>query len=172
MGETMQDPASNPLFDLARTAPMGELVPVPQEVAYPPATCLLDVLGMRLTHIGVGLARAEMAIAPVHLNQRGHPQGGALVAFADATAGWASDATLADSNFATIDLTCHLLSRAQVRTVLVALARPVHIGRSALVQEVDVLTSDQEALPNGRLVASFRCTQLVLRTGANPAGSP
>lgn len=154
--------SKTPLFELARRAPAGGMVPVPDDVGRTPAGCFLDAMGMRLTHIGVGRCRAEMTVTPLHLNQRGSPQGGALIAFADAAAGWASDGALPAGNFATLDLTGHLLGRADAGTVLVAEARPVHLGRSALVQDVDVFIAEQETAADRRLVARFTCTQLVL----------
>jgi uncharacterized protein (TIGR00369 family) len=138
------------------------MVAVPEELAGTPPGCFLDAMGMRLTHIGVGRARAEMMLTPLHLNQRGGPQGGALVAFADAVAGWASDGAVPAGNFATFDLTCHLLSRADAGTTLVAEARPVHIGRRSIVQDVDVFSAADERNATRRLMARFTCTQLVL----------
>lgn len=154
-----------PLFQLARTAPAGGMVPVPAELAGTPGGCLLQTMGMRLTDIGVGRARAEMVIAAVHLNQRGNAQGGALVAFADAAAGWATDGALPAGNFTTLGLSCNLLGRADAGTTLVAEARPVHLGRSSIVQDVEVFPPDQEGAAARRLVARFTCTQLVLNPG-------
>ncbi len=158
----MQQPASTtPLFELARRAPAGGLLPVPDELARLPTGCFLDALGMRLTHIGLGRSRAEMEVTSLHLNQRGSLQGGALAAFADAAAGWASDGALPSGDFATLNLTCHLLGRVTAGSLLVAEARPVHLGRSSLVQEVDVSAARQETGAESRLVARFTCTQLV-----------
>jgi 1,4-dihydroxy-2-naphthoyl-CoA hydrolase len=154
----------NPLHDLATQVPDGELCPVPAALATTPAGCLLDTLGITLTHVGVGRARAEMVVTPVHLNQRGAPQGGALVAFADAVAGWASDAGLAGgADFTTLEVKCNLLGRAELGATLVAVASPVHMGRRTLVHDVDVFRAEHESSPHPRrLVARFSCTQLVL----------
>lgn len=157
-------PQPNPLFALAAQAAPGGLQAVPAAAATMPAGCLLDVFAIRLTHVGVGRARAEMVIAPVHLNQRGHPQAGALVAFADAAAGWASYGCLAEGNFTTIELNCNLLGQAETGAHLVARATPVHLGRRSLVHDVAVFSADAEAVDESerRLVARFSCTQLVL----------
>lgn len=152
---------ANPLFQLAHGAPLGGMVPVPTELAATPAGCLLDALGIRLTHIGVGHARAQMVVAALHLNQRGHPQGGGLVAFADAAAGWATDTALPAGNFATIDLTCYLVGRAGPGATLIAKASTVHLGRTSLVHDVEVFEGDQETAHPRRLIARFTCTQLV-----------
>lgn len=153
----------NPLYELVTDAPPRTLTPVPPELATVPEGCLLDTLGMRLTDLGRAMSRVEMTIAATHLNQRGIPQGGALVALADAAAGWASYAAIERGLFTTVDLSCKLVGRADPGTTLVALAAPVHLGRRTLVVDVDVMRLDQESVePPRRLVARFSCTQLVL----------
>ena len=152
------------LHDLAVQAPAGGLCPVPGRLAAVPAGCLLDTLGMRLTHVGVGRARVEMLVTAAHLNQRGAAQGGVLVALADAAAGWASDTVLSGGDdFTTLEVKCNLLGRAELGTALVAVASPVHLGRRTLVHDVDVFRAEHETSGSSRrLVAHFSCTQLVL----------
>ena len=153
----------NALHQLVSGLAAGATRPVPPELADVPAGCLLDVLGMRLTDVGVGRARVEMPVSGVHLNQRGRPQGGALVALADAAAGWASYAALPAGRFTTLQLTCNLLGRVNEGTLLVAVAAPVHLGRQTLVLDVEVMAAgDEPAPPPRRLAARFTCTQLVL----------
>jgi 1,4-dihydroxy-2-naphthoyl-CoA hydrolase len=149
------------LYDLARTA-AGGLVPVPAETAAVPAGCLLDVLGMNLTHVGAARSRAVMRVGPAHLNQRGNPQGGAIVAFADAAAGWASYGALEGGAFTTVQLSTNLLAGSRVGETLVALTEPIHVGRRVLVLDVRIVSAEQEAVDDPRLVARFTCTQLVL----------
>jgi 1,4-dihydroxy-2-naphthoyl-CoA hydrolase len=152
----------NPLHDLVTGLPAGELRPVPDELASVPPGCLLDTLGIRLTDVGVGRSRAEMALGPVHLNQRGLPQGGAFVVLADAAAGWASYAAVPGGRFTTLELKCNLLGRASVGDTLVAVTSPVHLGRQTLMFEVRIMAADQEGAERPRLTAAFSCTQLVL----------
>jgi 1,4-dihydroxy-2-naphthoyl-CoA hydrolase len=158
----MTETSVNPLHELAAAQPADGLAPVPPELARVPEGCLLDTLGIRLTDVGVGRSRAEMTLGPVHLNQRGLPQGGAFVAFADAVAGWASYGALPAGRFTTLELKCNLLGRAAVGDTLVGIAAPVHLGRQTLVLEVRVMAAAQESAPRPRLVAAFGCTQLVL----------
>lgn len=130
-----------------------------------PPGCLLDALGMVATHAGPGACRAQMAIGTIHTNQRGIVQGGAIAALADATAGWATYAALPPGRrFTTLEFKANLLAAARPGDVLVALARPVHLGRTTMLLEVDVLEAAQESQPAAtrRLVARFSCTQLVL----------
>lgn len=153
----------NTLYDLAAQAADRDMVEVPPQDAQVPEGCLLDILGIRLTHVGKGRSRAEMTLTAAHLNQRGLPQGGALVALADAAAGFASYAALPEGLFTTLELKTNLLGRSRTGDTLVALCTPVHLGRTTLVLQVDVLTAEQEASAPPRLVARFSCTQMVLK---------
>jgi 1,4-dihydroxy-2-naphthoyl-CoA hydrolase len=153
----------NPLFELASGRPAGELTAVGAETAAVPPGCLLDTLGIVLTHVGRGRSRAQMTVGAVHLNQRGILQGGGLVAFADAAAGWAAYGALPEGRFTTLELKCNLLGKATAGDVLVAAATPVHLGRQTLVLDVSVFRSGQEDVGEARrLTARFSCTQLVL----------
>jgi 1,4-dihydroxy-2-naphthoyl-CoA hydrolase len=155
-------PHGNPVYELAQQAADGGLVPVASIALTIPPGCLLDALGITLTDVGRGRARASMRIEDVHLNQRGIVQAGAIVSLADAVAGWASYAALPEGRFTTLELKCNMLGRAESGSDLVALARPVHLGRRTLVLDVDVFRADQEGAAAPRLTARFSCTQLVL----------
>lgn len=156
---------SNALHALVTDAGDDDLVAVPAEAAAVPEGCLLDVLGIRLTHVGRGRSRVAMVVGPEHLNQRGLPQGGALVALADAAAGFASYAALPEGLFTTLELKCNLLGRAKTGGTLLAVTTPVHLGRTTLVLDVDLFSADQEQTTGRRrLVARFSCTQMVLKS--------
>lgn len=159
-------PAPTLLHELVGHLEPGVLALLGEDAAATtPAGCLLDVLGIVPTHAGPGACRAEMGVAAHHLNQRGVVQGGAIAALADATAGWATYAALGAQRFTTLEFKTNLLGAARSGNLLVALARPVHLGRTTILLEVDVLNAAEEARPVGvrRLVARFSCTQLVLR---------
>jgi uncharacterized protein (TIGR00369 family) len=149
-----------PSVDLYRATaglPPGEMIDIdPAVVGALPPDCLLARLGIVPTHIGRGACRAEMTVGPGHLNQRGIVQAGALVAFADATAGWASYAAVESGRFTTLDLSCNLLRPVSTGDRVVAVASPVHLGRRTLVLQVAVTTDA------GRPIVRFSCTQLVL----------
>jgi uncharacterized protein (TIGR00369 family) len=156
--------ASVDLFNLTKDLAEGELIDAPAGLADQiPADCLLTMHGIVLTRIGRGTAVVEMTVARGHLNQRGVAQAGAIVALADATAGWASYSSIEHRRFTTIDLHTNLLRAARQGDRLRATATPVRLGRK--VQVIDVLV---EALigENGRgpatPVARFSCSQLVL----------
>ena len=148
---------------------VGETVPWPDGAASAiPEGSIFDLLQIRPTHVGPGAARAEMVLGPRHLNQRGLCQGGVLVALADATAGWATYCLVPEDHaFTTLELHTNLLGRARLGDTLVAVARPVHAGRSTAVLAVEVMRHQQEERdgPDPRLTAMFTCTQLILPPG-------
>jgi uncharacterized protein (TIGR00369 family) len=126
-----------------------------------PPDCLLAEFGMVLTHVGRGRSRVRMPVTARHLNQRGVVQAGAMVAFADAAAGWAAYTALEHGGFTTLDLHCSLLRASRAGELLIADAVPVHLGRRTLVFEVAIRSLDNldnEAKP----IARFGCTQLVI----------
>lgn len=150
------------LFAATAVLAPGELVEIgPELFDSLPRDCLLASLGFRPTHVGRGSCRATMTVGAGHLNQRGIVQAGALVAFADAVAGWASYAAVESGRFTTLDLSCNLLRAAKPGDELVANASPVHLGRRTMVIQVVVSHEGDEASAT-RPVARVTCTQLVL----------
>ncbi|RZU30982.1 uncharacterized protein (TIGR00369 family) [Blastococcus saxobsidens] len=163
-------PVSDVFGRIRDEVPAGELVPWPTEAPTLPEGAIFDVLGIRPTHLGRGTARAEMVIAPQHLNQRGLLQGGVLVTLADATAGWASYCLVPDGHaFTTLEMHTNLLGGARLGDPLVAIARTVHAGRRTAVLAVEVMQEAQGDRPptDRRLTAMFTCTQMILP----PAGA-
>lgn len=152
------------LHALAAPLGRGELIeltgPLAQRLV--PPDCLLGAFGIRPTHVGRGACRAEMTIAPVHLNQRGITQGGALIALADAAAGWASYAAAASGRFTTVSIASNLLRAARDGEAVVARAAPVHLGRTTLVIEVAVIRAADDGSAEPKPLAQVTCTQLVL----------
>ena len=126
-----------------------------------PPDCLLATLDITPTHVGRARARAAMTVNRQHLNQRGIAQAGALIAFADATAGWASYSALASGRFTTLDLSANLLGAAREGDRLVADARPIHAGRTTQVFDVEI-TRVQVPGAAGAVIARVTCTQLIL----------
>jgi uncharacterized protein (TIGR00369 family) len=153
--------AAMSLHELAAPLGSGELTAVEAALAerLVPPGCLLAAFGIRPTRVGRGRCQAEMTIAPVHLNQRGITQGGALIALADAAAGWASYAAVPSGRFTTVSIASNLLRGAKAGEVLTARAAPVHLGRTTMVIEVSVTrAADGDPKP----LAQVTCTQLVL----------
>jgi uncharacterized protein (TIGR00369 family) len=161
------------LYQLTEGLAPGDFIDVPDAFAQQvPADCLLSAHGITLTRVGRGAAVAEMTVKAIDLNQRGIAQAGAIVALADATAGWASYSALEHGRFTTVNLTTNLLSAAREGDLLRATVTPVRLGRKVQVLEVTV-----EALRpfNGsgpaKAIAKFGCTQLVVEPAAGQANT-
>jgi uncharacterized protein (TIGR00369 family) len=144
--------------------PAGQTREAPPEVTTSlPKGCLLEAFGMRLLRVGPGAALVEMRLAQIHMNQRGIAQAGAIVALADAAAGWATLPALPEAtHFTTLEFKTNLLRASQVGDVLHAIVTPVHLGGSTIV--LDVSVQKQDAARSA--VAKFTCTQLVLKPRA------
>lgn len=143
----------------------GQMVPWPQEASDTvPAGSVFEALQIQPTHVGPGAARAQMVLGPQHINQRGFCQGGVIVTLADATAGWATYCLVPNGHsFTTLELQTNLLGAARLGDTLVAVARPVHSGRTTAVLAVEVMQLAQEDRGSSRrLTAMFTCTQLIM----------
>lgn len=150
----------NDLYELARGLGENDWLDVAGTSATEvPDGCLLDHFGIALTEIGRGKARARMRVERHHLNQRGIAQAGAIVAFADAIAGWATY-TSVPGRFATLSLNTNLLRAARDGDELEAVATVVHPGRTTHV--LDVVVDRANDVGDRSKVATFGCTQLVL----------
>ncbi|MFE4540997.1 PaaI family thioesterase [Arthrobacter sp. NPDC056727] len=124
-----------------------------------PDSGALAVLGIKLTDWGPAFADAEMLVGAENLNQQGSVQGGVYAVFADAAAGWATEAALGSPRYVTMDYSCNLLGAAGEGDLLRARASLVHRGRRTVVVNVEVDRLRDSAEP--RRVAWFTCTQLV-----------
>ena len=133
-----------------------------------PSAALLDALGRDLFpgHLGIevtaledGVLHARLELRPEHFAPNGFVHAGVLVTLADTAAGYGCVANLPPgaAGFTTLELKVSFL-RAAREGVLLCEARPVHLGRTTQVWDATV-TND------GRDVALFRCTQLVLQDG-------
>jgi uncharacterized protein (TIGR00369 family) len=142
----------------------GELVPVPASLGAVPAGCVIDRFAITLTTLGRGAAQASMVVQSLHLNQVGVLQGGVAAVLADATAGWATLTVLPPgSTFSTVSLTLNLARAAREGDHLVAHCQSVHTGRTTIVQDVKITRQAGDGSV-AALVASFSCTQVLLRS--------
>lgn len=166
-GGVVGQPDGGVFAGLRDSLPRGQMVPWPSAADDSvPKGSIFDVLQIRPTHVGPGAARAQMRVGSQHLNQRGFCQGGALVTLADATAGWATYCLMPDGHrFTTLQLQCNLIGSARHGDMLVALAAPVHSGRSTVVLSVEIVRDEEEHMSGGqrRLCAFFTCTQSILQ---------
>lgn len=119
---------------------------------------LPGLVGFRVVDLQDGLLHAELDIRPEVLAPNGYLHAATVIALADTAAGFGCLAHLPDGaqNFTTIELKANFVSTAREGTI-VAMARPVHLGNATQVWDADVTRK-----VDGRKIAMFRCTQMVL----------
>jgi uncharacterized protein (TIGR00369 family) len=119
---------------------------------------LPGLLGIEFDGFEAGVVRAHLALERKHFAPNGYVHAAAVVALADTAAGYGCLLTLPEdgTGFTTIELKTNFLRSAREGTITCE-ARLVHGGRTT--QLWDATVSD----PDGRPMALFRCTQLVLR---------
>ena len=114
--------------------------------------------GLNITEVSTGRVHGQMQVQPWMLAPNGYLHAASVIALADSCAGYATIAHLPDgaNSFTTIELKANMLGTAReglVRCEAVA----EHLGRTTQVWSATVLNAE------GKKVALFRCTQLVLR---------
>lgn len=120
---------------------------------------LPDLLGIVVDSIGDGQIVLSLQVEKRHLAPNGFLHAASVVALADTAAGYGCIAHLPEgaSGFTTIELKSNFLGTA-LEGRIVAHATLVHGGRTTQVWDATVTG------PNGRTIALFRCTQMVLWT--------
>lgn len=122
------------------------------------ATGLPALLGIRFGELSEGRLELSMEVTAHHLAPNGYLHAASVIALADTACGFACIAHLpaGAQNFTTIELKTNFLGTA-TEGLLKAEARSVHLGRTTQVWDATVTRAD-----NGRAIAMFRCTQMVL----------
>jgi uncharacterized protein (TIGR00369 family) len=122
------------------------------------AEFLPGLLGIEFDGIDDGVVRARLTLRKEHLAPNGYLHAATVVALADTAAGYGCMLHLPEggTGFTTIELKTNFLRSAREGTITCE-ARLVHSGRTTQLWDASV--SD----PDGRPMALFRCTQLVLR---------
>jgi uncharacterized protein (TIGR00369 family) len=118
---------------------------------------LPELLGVRVTAIDDGRLLAQLDVRGDLLAPNGFLHAATVIGLADTTCGYACWAHLPDSakNFTTIELKSNFLGTAREGTLTVV-ATGAHLGRSTQVWDATV------SGPDGKAIALFRCTQMVL----------
>ncbi len=124
------------------------------------ASFLPGHLGIEVESFERGVVTARMAVGAHHLAPNGYLHAAAVVALADTACGYGCILGLPEgaTGFTTIELKTNFLRTTQDGTIACE-ARLVHGGRTTQLWDATVTT------PDGRPMALFRCTQLVLRPG-------
>lgn len=119
---------------------------------------LAGTLGIQVTHAAADQVRGGMDWAPEKCTAGGVLHGGALMAFADTLGGVCAFLNLPDGATATATVESKTNFFRAVRAGRVAATtRPLHVGRSFIVVQTDVVDDEQ------RRVAQVTQTQAVLR---------
>src|ERR1700733_16008396 len=118
---------------------------------------LPDLLGIRTIALDQGTLTAELTVRPELLAPNGFLHAATVIGLADTACGYACLAHVPETarNFTTIELKSNFLGTATEGTIR-AVAKGVHLGRSTQVWDATVTD------PNGKTIALFRCTQIVL----------
>jgi uncharacterized protein (TIGR00369 family) len=118
-------------------------------------------LGIEPLEIEDTHARGRIVVDRRHLHPGGYVHGGAWTALGDTVAAWATFRNIPPGHdFTTIELKLNVFSAGLPGDEIVAVATPLHVGRSTVVVEVKI-----ERIRNGeepRLAANLIVTQFVL----------
>lgn len=101
---------------------------------------------------------AHLKVETSHLAWNGFMHAGAVVSLADSCCGYGTVRSLPEGadGFTTVDLSCNFIGTALDGDVTCT-ATPVHKGRRTQVWDATVSNGE-----NGRAIAKFRCTQIIL----------
>ena len=118
---------------------------------------LPGMLGIQIDEVEEGHVRMHLPLRPELLAPNGYLHAGTVVALADSACGYGCIASLPEgaTGFTTIELKTNFLATALEGT-LYAESRRVHGGRTTQVWDATISRED------GRTLALFRCTQLLL----------
>jgi uncharacterized protein (TIGR00369 family) len=119
---------------------------------------LPGLVGFRVMALEQGLLVAELDIRPELLAPNGYLHAATVIALADTACGYGCIAHLPKGaeNFTTVELKTNFLGTAREGTIA-CVARPVHLGIATQVWDATVTRHG-----DGRTLALFRCTQMVL----------
>lgn len=120
---------------------------------------LVGLLGIDVTLDQELTVVAEMRVQVHLMAPNGFLHGGSIVALADTACGFGCWLSLPEGapGFTTVELKTNFVGAAR-EGVLRCTARQIHAGRTTQVWDAEVTRDDD------RVVALFRCTQLVLET--------
>ena len=119
---------------------------------------LPGTLGIEIESVADGVVHGRMTLAERHLAPNGYLHAAAVVGLADTACGYGCILSLPEgaTGFTTVELKTNFL-RSALEGTIECEAELVHGGRTTQIWDATVLA------PDGRQMALFRCTQLVLR---------
>lgn len=122
------------------------------------STCLPGLFGLQVLHVDEAELLMRLEIRPQFLAPNGFLHAASVIALADTACGFATVAHLprGAESFTTIELKSNFLGTAREGSID-AIARAAHIGRNTQVWDATVTDN-----ANGKTIALFRCTQMIL----------
>ena len=116
------------------------------------------LVGVEIDDVADGVVHAKLPLRDEHMAPNGYLHAAAVIALADTACGYGCILNLPEGGigFTTIELKTNFVRSAQTGTITCE-ARLVHGGRTTQLWDATV------SAPDGRQMALFRCTQLVLR---------
>lgn len=125
---------------------------------------LPGLLGVEIVTIGEAGVESRMAVARQHMAPNGYLHAASVIALADTSCGYGCVARLPDGarGFTTIELKSNFLGTTREGAIRCR-ATPAHLGRTTQVW--DAVVSNEA---DGKVIALFRCTQMVLWQNPKP----
>lgn len=122
------------------------------------ARTLPGYLGVEITRVSSGEVAARLDVKSHLLAPNGFLHAGTIITLADTAAGYACIANLPEGaqSFTTIEIKSNHLSTARDGAIA-CVAKAAHLGKTTQVWDV-VVTNEA----NGKTIALFRCTQMIL----------
>lgn len=119
---------------------------------------LPGLVGLEVTTAGKGEMAGRIQVQPHHWAPNGFLHAATIIALADTLCGYGCTNLLPEgaSGFTTIELKSNFLGTVR-EGAIIGKARMVHGGRMTQVWDADVTAED-----TGKLLATFRCTQMIL----------
>jgi 1,4-dihydroxy-2-naphthoyl-CoA hydrolase len=119
---------------------------------------LPELIGFRVMALELGLLVAELDIRPELLAPNGFLHAATVIGLADTACGFGCIAHMPKGaeNFTTVELKSNFLGTAREGTIA-CIAKPAHLGNTTQVWDATVTRH-----ADGRTIALFRCTQMIL----------
>lgn len=128
---------------------------------------LPGLLDIRLLEVGPDFVRAEMPVDERHIQPFGILHGGASVVLAETIGSFCGAMALPEGqNCVGVEVNANHLAPVRKGDVVTALCRPLQLGRSLQVWQIEIRRSD------GRLTCVSRLTTAVRENRQGQSGSP
>lgn len=105
------------------------------------------ILGLQITEISKGYAKAVIPVTKDHLNPIGSVHGGCLFTLLDAVGSAAASSH--GFHVTTVDATIHYLRAGLNTTHLIASTREIKCGKRIMVYDISVTDQDEKVLSEG-----------------------